>query len=319
MNSARTTERDDRRRRSLALQAAVVVAVFGAAAIARPGQVKTALTSPSALVRVGAIVLALVAWSFLVRRLVASRPLRLGLLALPLAVVVALIIIPTFRTTRVDEALPTTAAELLAEAAPATTSAPSSATTPSATTGAVAPTAAPPSAPPPTAPVAAPAGPVAVSTGMFKGIGHRASGGARILRLPDGTAFVRLDDISIESGPDYVVHLVPGADKRRPDGGVELGRLKAVTGNQSYAIPAGTDLSGQLTVLVWCRAFAVPVVARLKVERRNRHRPVSRHSRRSACGGRRPRRRHPSRRAWVTVSTPRPEGQRPGSGGGGLA
>ena len=267
--------------------------VLAAATAARPNQVRTTLTSPAALVRIGALILGLVAWSFVVRRLVRARWVRAALLVLPAVALVALVVVPSFRTTRIDEALPLTSADLLgAPAAPApstvATAAPAPAASPGGTAqpappatpaGSTAPAApatpptlaapaASPAAPAPKAPAtaattapAAGAAPVTLSTGTLRGIGHRASGAARILRLADGTAFVRFDGISIESGPDYVVHLVPGADQRKPTGGIELGRLKAVEGSHSYAIPAGTDLSGPWTVLVWCRAFAVPVAA----------------------------------------------------------
>lgn len=241
--------------RGAAVRLAVVVAVLAVASLARPSQVRTTLTSPSALLRIAALVLVVVVWSLLVRRFVRARPLRAGLLALPVVAVVALILVPSFRTTRVDEALPTTAADLVGRADPAPVP------TDASTQATPAPTPAEPGASTPTTPPPALSGPVTVTTGTLRGIGHRASGGARILRLADGTPFVRLDDISIESGPDYVVHLVPGPDRRRPGGGVELGRLRAVEGSHSYAIPPGTDLSGELTVLVWCRAFAVPVAA----------------------------------------------------------
>jgi hypothetical protein len=261
------------------VRAGVVLAVVAAAAIARPSQLRTTLTSPAALVRIGALVLAVAGWSLLVRRLVRPRLPRTLLLVLPAAAIVALVLVPSFRTTRIDEALPTTAADLLdAPAAPAATAstaapAPAAAATTQATaakqpapaapasTAAPAATTAPATTAATTAAPGAAAVPVTLSSGTLRGIGHRASGGARILRLADGTAFVRFDDISIESGPDYVVHLVPGADRHRPAGGVELGRLRAVRGSHSYAIPAGTDLSGPWTVLVWCRAFAVPVAA----------------------------------------------------------
>lgn len=55
-----------------------------------------------------------------------------------------------------------------------------------------------------------------------------------------------------------LVHLVPGAAQQSP-GGVLLGALKGTRGSQSYAVAPGTDLSGDTTVLIWCRAFQVPV------------------------------------------------------------
>ena len=99
-----------RRWRGLVVRLAVAAALVGGAAIVRPSQVRTTLTSPAALVRIGALVLALVVWSWLVRRLVRQRPARLALVALPLVVVAALVVVPSFRTTRVDEALPVTTA-----------------------------------------------------------------------------------------------------------------------------------------------------------------------------------------------------------------
>ena len=93
----------------------------------------------------------------------------------------------------------------------------------------------------------------------MRGIDHRASGAAAVYKLADGTAFVRLEDIDIQNGPDYVVYLVPGADRRTPNAGVDLGALKGNQGTQNYVVPAGVDLSGPQTVLIWCRAFAVPV------------------------------------------------------------
>lgn len=252
--------------RGTAVRAGVVVLGVAAAAIARPNQVRTTLTSPAALLRITALVLAVTAWSLLVRRLVRARVLRTTLLALPVVAIVALVLVPSFRTTRIDEALPRSAADLPGAPDPAPAGTAPTADpppTPAPTRAAAAPTPGPArtAAPAPAPSPALPAEPVTLTTGTLRGIGHRASGRARIVRLADGTAIVRFDDISIESGPDYVVHLVPGAERRRPAGGVELGRLRAVTGSHSYAIPAGTDLGGEQTVLVWCRAFAVPVAA----------------------------------------------------------
>lgn len=98
--------------RGVVLRAGVVVVGVTAAAIARPSQVRTALTSPAALLRITALVLAVTAWSLAVRRLVRARVVRTALLALPVVAVVALILVPSFRTTRIDEALPRTAADL---------------------------------------------------------------------------------------------------------------------------------------------------------------------------------------------------------------
>ena len=71
---------------------------------------------------------------------------------------------------------------------------------------------------------------------------------------------MRLEDIDIQNGPDYFVHLVPGADRESPGDGFDLGPLKGNKGSQNYPVPSDVDVTAEeFTVLVWCRAFAVPV------------------------------------------------------------
>ncbi|MDQ4132417.1 MAG: DM13 domain-containing protein [Actinomycetota bacterium] len=112
-----------------------------------------------------------------------------------------------------------------------------------------------------TAPTEAPspAGPVPVSTGTLQGLGHDASGSVSLIRKPDGSLIVRLENFAIEGVPDPQLYLARGADVRRASG-VALGRLQANRGRVfDYAVPAGTDAAAGWTVLVWCRAFSVPV------------------------------------------------------------
>ncbi|HVF13245.1 MAG TPA: DM13 domain-containing protein [Acidimicrobiales bacterium] len=219
--------------------------VVVALALAFRGDVVVAtLESPAALVRVGAIVVALVALSLVLRRFVDNAVVRNLVMAVPVAGLVWLLVVPYFTDETVMETLP---------GAPATTLGPTSGSTEA--TG-------PPSAPMTTSPSvdAPPTGPVRLSQGEFQGIDHRASGSAAVYRLADGSHIVRLEDIDIQSGPDYFVHLVPGADQESPGGGYDLGPLKGNKGSQNYPVPQDVDVaSGGYTVLVWCRAFAVPV------------------------------------------------------------
>src|SRR5262249_34103396 len=111
---------------------------------------------------------------------------------------------------------------------------------------------------------AAPDGPVQLSPGRLTGIDPRAEGTANVFRQADGRLVVELHDINFQSGPDYVVYLVPGRDARTPtDDAADLGRIKGNKGTQYYDVPAdfSTDLSTDRphTVLVWCRAFSVPI------------------------------------------------------------
>ncbi len=92
--------------------------------------------------------------------------------------------------------------------------------------------------------------------GTFVGVGdgiHDAQGSAKILAV-DGKNVLRLEDFRSTNGPDLYVYLA--TDKNASDF-VDLGRLKANTGNQNYDIPQGTDLSKYDTVLIWCKAFSV--------------------------------------------------------------
>ncbi len=69
-------------------------------------------------------------------------------------------------------------------------------------------------------------------------------------------------DFEVGPGPKFHVYLVPEADVT-PDTEVEatmfvdLGRLKAFTGSQNYAIPAGVSPSDYQSVVIWCEQFNV--------------------------------------------------------------
>jgi hypothetical protein len=116
-----------------------------------------------------------------------------------------------------------------------------------------------PPAPPPPAAAPAPSGPVRVSSGAIEGLGHDARGSISVIRNADGRLVVRFERFDIEGVPDPRVYLVEGTDVRKP-GGVDLGRLRGNRGQVlDYAVPAGTDVGPGWTVLVWCRAFSVPV------------------------------------------------------------
>jgi hypothetical protein len=111
-------------------------------------------------------------------------------------------------------------------------------------------------------PTTIPAAPMRVRSAAFRGINHRATGTASIIRQPDGAFVVGLEDIDIEPGPDYRVFVVPGDVTRPGDGAIELDKLRGNVGTQFYDVPRGVDpTDGEWTVLVWCRVFAVPIAA----------------------------------------------------------
>jgi hypothetical protein len=227
----------------LALRVLVPVALFGVVAAKEPGIVRETFESPAALVRIAILVIVWVVFTRLVARFVAPQGLRHLILGVPAAIFVWLVIVPYFQNESVVEPLP-----VAAGAPPVSTPAVSS------------PAASPPLAPgPPPSAAAAATGPVKVTTGQLDGIGHRASGEAALYRQTDGTWFVRLEGIDVQNSPDVRVRLEPGADREDPSGGSDLGELKGNRGSQNYEIPAGTDVSGPRTILLWCRAFSTPI------------------------------------------------------------
>ena len=102
-------------------------------------------------------------------------------------------------------------------------------------------------------------GPRELWSARLDGVGHGASGRARLVAA-DGQVVLRFEDVDVEGTPGPHVHLVP-AGERTPDGGVGLGPLKAERGSFGYVLPPDVDLERAWTVLVWCRPFATPIAA----------------------------------------------------------
>ena len=100
-----------------------------------------------------------------------------------------------------------------------------------------------PTATPVPAPDAAPE--LAALTGTFQSTnGYTVTGSASI--GPDRQS-VNLENFSSDDGPALFVYL------RAANGDfVNLGSLRSLTGNQSYALPAGVDLATFSTVEIWC-------------------------------------------------------------------
>jgi hypothetical protein len=147
---------------------------------------------------------------------------------------------PLFIRTALVEPEPSAAPTAAATSVPAT-AAPS--------TPVAAPTLAPTLAPPTLQPE---------RSGTFVGADdfHFGSGTARLIETAPGTWVVRFEDFSVRNGPDLYVYLSPDPDSYADDA-TELGTLKATDGDFNYEVPAGTDVAGARSVVVWCKQFAV--------------------------------------------------------------
>jgi hypothetical protein len=96
-------------------------------------------------------------------------------------------------------------------------------------------------------------------SGTFRGSDdfHFGRGTARLIEVVPGSFVVRLEDFAVRNGPDLYVYLSPSPDGYA-DGAIELGRLKADTGNQNYSVPAGIldDQAQAASVVIWCKQFS---------------------------------------------------------------
>jgi len=93
--------------------------------------------------------------------------------------------------------------------------------------------------------------------GAFVGVGdgiHDAQGDAYTIPLEDTSNVLRLENFKSTNGPDLYVYL--STDENASDF-VNLGALKANSGNQNYEIPDDIDLGKYNKVLIWCKAFGV--------------------------------------------------------------
>lgn len=100
-------------------------------------------------------------------------------------------------------------------------------------------------------------------SGMFKDadLAHRGSGKAEILKA-DGIDLLRLTEFEVTNGPDLEVWLVEKTNIKssadvKGSKWLSLGALKGNIGDQSYQIPAGTDISKYASAVIWCEQFGV--------------------------------------------------------------
>jgi hypothetical protein len=213
------------------LPGALLAVVFGFFFITKTSEAWTATKSVRAMLVIGAIVVGWVVLAWLLRRFVRWVWIRSAILSVMAVAIAVVLIRPYYVAVRDDTKLVKGPVQDASQAAPVS----------------------------PGDPAPAPAAPVRVSSGQLRGIGHSASGEASLIRQADGSHVVRFSNFDIEGSPDPIVYVLQGENRERP-GGAELGRLRGNVGtNSDYAVPAGNEPGPGWTVLVWCRAFAVPI------------------------------------------------------------
>jgi hypothetical protein len=104
----------------------------------------------------------------------------------------------------------------------------------------------------------------AIAGGEFQGLAHTVEGEAQILVSAGGDRILRLQDFSVDNGPDLKVYLstapfAAGSDYAQEF--VSLGDLKGNIGNQNYEIPSNVDVSRFQSIVIWCERFAVGFAA----------------------------------------------------------
>lgn len=102
--------------------------------------------------------------------------------------------------------------------------------------------------------------PTVLSQGDFRSLEHETNGVASVVKLEDGSRFLRIEDLDTSSGPDLRVYLsqapADGSEDSLDDAFVDLGGLRGNQGNQNYEIPAGVELDDFQSVAIWCRRFS---------------------------------------------------------------
>ena len=105
--------------------------------------------------------------------------------------------------------------------------------------------------------------PILYAAGSFSGAdaAHTGSGTAKVYRLPDSSHIVRLEDFQVTNGPALIVALAAHPDPLESEdvekGYINIGNLKANTGNQNYKIPAEFDVLSFGSIVIWCETFGV--------------------------------------------------------------
>lgn len=109
------------------------------------------------------------------------------------------------------------------------------------------------------------AGPMTLASGEFITHEHATTGIVKIVRLPDGSRILRLENLDTSNGPELKVWITDAPVEPGQDGWdvfddgahLSLGSLKGNKGSQNYTLPAKADLDKYTSVTIWCDRFNV--------------------------------------------------------------
>jgi hypothetical protein len=107
--------------------------------------------------------------------------------------------------------------------------------------------------------------PVVLASGKLITHEHETTGTVEVLRLPDGSRVVRLEDLRTSNGPALKVWITDAPVIEGLDGWnvfddgryVDLGDLKGNIGSSNYPLPDDVDISQLNSVSIWCDRFNV--------------------------------------------------------------
>ncbi len=101
-----------------------------------------------------------------------------------------------------------------------------------------------------------------IASGQFYGTHHPTSGRALLVAHYGGGYEIHFEDFTSDDGPDIFIYLST-AQEQLSDAAFKnaenanLGPRKALTGEQSYALPEGVSPENFKSVAIWCRTYSV--------------------------------------------------------------
>lgn len=105
---------------------------------------------------------------------------------------------------------------------------------------------------------ASPTAPRTLASGSFVSQDHTTSGDALFVEVSPSETYLRLENFSVDNGPDLKVVISPSEQDLKAGRYTSLGPLQATNGNQNYVIPPTIDLATTRYVTIWCERFSSP-------------------------------------------------------------